>query len=224
MENENYQMLLRPLFITSFMLADYLEDNSFFGARRVIFSSASSKTAYGTVFCLQDRGDVEVLGLTSSGNLKFVDSLGCYSDSVEYGDIESLDPAVPTMYVDFSGDTSIRSRIHHHFGASLVHNCYAGSAHNQEHISNAKEELPGPEPKTYFAPTQIKKRNADWGPAEVTRRFNTAQLAFIDKVKDPAQPWMDVKEHKGLESAQTLISDLVAGRINPLEGHVVILD
>lgn len=30
-EDENYQMLLRPLFITSFMLADFLEDNHFFG-------------------------------------------------------------------------------------------------------------------------------------------------------------------------------------------------
>ena len=30
---ENYQALLRPLFITSFMIADFLADNTFFGAR-----------------------------------------------------------------------------------------------------------------------------------------------------------------------------------------------
>ena len=35
-------MLLRPLFITSFMLADFLEDNGFFGARQIVVSSASS--------------------------------------------------------------------------------------------------------------------------------------------------------------------------------------
>ena len=65
-ENENYQMLLRPLFITSFMLADFLDDNAFFGARQIVMSSASSKTAYGTAFCLQDNPAVQVIGLTSS--------------------------------------------------------------------------------------------------------------------------------------------------------------
>ena len=51
--DENYQMLVRPLFITSFMLADFLQDNAFFGAKRLVVSSASSKTAYGTAFCLE---------------------------------------------------------------------------------------------------------------------------------------------------------------------------
>src|SRR3546814_13980367 len=35
-ESENYKMLLRPLFITSFMLADFLDDNAFFGARQIL--------------------------------------------------------------------------------------------------------------------------------------------------------------------------------------------
>jgi hypothetical protein len=48
--DENYQMLVRPLFITSFMLADFLQDKAFFGAQQLVFSSASSKTAYGTAF------------------------------------------------------------------------------------------------------------------------------------------------------------------------------
>jgi Protein of unknown function (DUF2855) len=47
-ELENIQALLRPLFIMSFTLADFLQDNAFFGARRVMVSSASSKTAFGT--------------------------------------------------------------------------------------------------------------------------------------------------------------------------------
>jgi hypothetical protein len=45
-ELENIQALLRPLFIMSFMLADFLQDNAFFGARRVMVSSASSKTVF----------------------------------------------------------------------------------------------------------------------------------------------------------------------------------
>lgn len=223
-EYENYQMLLRPLFITSFMLADFLEDNGFFGARQVVFSSASSKTAYGTAFCLQDLPDISLIGLTSPGNKAFVDGLGCYEHSVDYADLESLDANVPTLYVDFSGDTGLRARVHHHFGKSLVHNCYAGSAQNHDHLSKDTQELPGPKPQAYFAPYQIKKRNADWGAAEVTRRFNEAQLAFIRRVSDAGNPWMQVKEHHSFEAAQRLIGTLASGWLDPLDGHVVVMD
>lgn len=220
-ESENYQMLLRPLFITSFMLADFLEDNAFFGAKRILVSSASSKTAYGTVFCLQDRNDLEVIGLTSSANTGFVEGLGCYDRVVNYNDIKALDPGVPTLYVDFSGNDAVRETIHRHMADRLVHNCYAGSAHNHEHISETEWTLPGPAPKRYFAPDQIRKRNADWGPAEVTRRFNQAQLAFIERVQQPDSPWIHVQEHNGLTSAQSLIRSLVNGDVDPADGHVV---
>lgn len=222
-KNENYQMLLRPLFITSFMLADYLEDNEFFGAKRLVVSSASSKTAYGTVFCLEGREGLDVVGLTSASNASFVQGLGCYDRVIGYDSVTDLDPSVPTLYVDFSGNDELRASLHHHLEGTLVHNCYAGSAHNHEHISEGEWNLPGPAPKRYFAPDQIRKRNADWGPAEVTRRFNEAQLAFIERVQKPESPWIDVEEHSGLEATQSLIESLVDGRVDPLKGHVVIL-
>jgi len=222
-EDENYQMLLRPLFITSFMLADFLQDNDFFGARRIVISSASSKTAYGTAFCLENNPKVELIGLTSSGNTDFVDNLGCYQRAMAYDEVEQLDASVPTLYVDFSGNNELRNRIHAHFNDNLVHSCFAGSSQNHEHLSAADAPAHGPAPQPYFAPYQIKKRNADWGAAEVTRKFNEAQLAFIQRVKNPQQPWMLVNEHVGLEQAKKLVEDLVAGRIDPKEGHAVVL-
>ena len=75
---EAEQALLRPLFMTSFLIDDFLADTGFFGARRVMLSSASSKTAYGTAFCLSLRrgspNAVKVIGLTSAGNLAFTRS------------------------------------------------------------------------------------------------------------------------------------------------------
>jgi hypothetical protein len=222
-EHENHQALLRPLFITSFMLADFLQDNAFFGARRIVFSSASSKTAYGTAFCLQSQADVELVGLTGANNRAFVEGLGCYRSTSSYEGVEAIDARVPTLYVDFSGANDLRRRIHEHFGANLVHSCYAGSAQSHDHISKAQQSLPGPAPQPYFAPYQIKKRNADWGPAEVTRRFNDAQLAFILRVSDADKPWMTVTEHAGFAAAQHLVEALVAGSIDPKDGHVLLL-
>lgn len=223
-ENEDYQMLLRPLFITSFMLADYLQDNRFFDARRIVVSSASSKTAFGTLFCLQGRDDVQLVGLTSASNREYVQGLGCYQQTLSYDELESLDASVPTLYVDFSGNAALRQRLHAHFGAALMHDCYAGSAHSQDHISEQKLTLSGPKPQTYFAPNQIRKRNADWGPAEVTRRFNAAQLSFIERVRKPGSPWITLQAHYGLAAAPALVDTLVNGRIDPSDGHVLILD
>lgn len=220
-EAENYQPLVRPLFITSFMLADFLQDNAFFGAKRLLVSSASSKTAYGTAFCLEGAKGIEPVALTSPRNKAFVESLGCYHGAVAYDELAQLDGGVPTLYVDFSGDEALRAKIHHHFGDALVYDCYAGSAQNTNFFRD--QGLPGPQPKFYFAPVQIRKRNADWGHAEVNRRFNEAQLAFIRRISDPAHPWMTVREHTGFDAARQLVADLHAGRIDPQLGHVVVL-
>src|SRR5438132_11347304 len=56
--------LFRPLFTTSFLLADFLAEERFFGARSVVLSSASSKTALGLAFLLARRA--HVVGPTSA--------------------------------------------------------------------------------------------------------------------------------------------------------------
>lgn len=220
-EHENYQMIVRPLFITSFMAADFLQDNGFFGARRIVVSSASSKTAYGTAFCIAGKYDVELVALTSRGNRDFVERLGCYGRTVSYDEVASLSQDDPTLYLDFSGAEALRATIHHHFGDALVYDCFAGSAQNTAFLRDTG--LPGPKPQFYFAPVQIRKRTADWGHDEVNRRFNEAQLAFICRVSDTRQPWMRIAVHDGYEQARTLIADTHAGKLDPLQGHVVVL-
>ena len=220
-EDENYQMLLRPLFITSFMLADFLADNDFFGAEQVLISSASSKTAYGTAFSLKDNDQVRVVGLTSAGNKDFVAGLGLYQDALAYEDLGRLDPGVPTVYVDFSGSANLRREVHEHFKCALMYDCSAGVAQSQQDMSSDLQDLPGPKPQFYFAPNQIKKRNSDWGPVELTRRLNEAERSFIADIKGANPPWMEIIEHHGFEAAQALIRDLCGGEVDPREGQVV---
>lgn len=220
--DENFQMILRPLFITSFMCADFLQDNGFFGAERIVVSSASSKTAYGTAFCLQGKYDIGLVGLTSARNREFVQGLGCYDSTVTYDELTSLDTGCRTLYLDFSGDEGLRAAVHRHFGPSLVYDCFAGSTQNTGFLRDTG--LPGPKPQFYFAPVQIRKRNADWGHDVVNQRFNEAQLAFIRRVSDPGHTWMELAEHHGYSSGCELIADMYAGRIDPLKGHVLVAD
>jgi hypothetical protein len=217
---ENLQALYRPLFLTSFMLADFLSDNAFFGARQLVFSSASAKTAYGAAFCLTDA--VETIGLTSARNAGFVAGLGCYGRTLRYDALETLDPAVPTLYVDFAGDDALRARIHRHFGAALVYDCYVGSATTTQFLQPAG--LPGPKPQFFFAPVQIRKRNADWGAAEVTNRYNAMQTRFFDHVSRARPPWIAIVESAGFGEAARIVAELAASGGDPAQGQIVRLD
>jgi hypothetical protein len=218
-ELENYQALFRPLFITSFMLADFLSDNHFFGAKELLISSASSKTAYGAAFCLMDEANVKLVGLTSSGNQAFVRGLGCYAETALYQDIEKRAVAAPTLYVDFSGDEDLRARIHHHFGSALKYDCYAGSAANIHFFED--KGLPGPAPAFYFAPIQIKKRNADWGPEIVNQRFNEAQMKFFTHVSRAENPWIRIVEGDGFDAARQVIATIARSGGDPAIGHII---
>lgn len=217
-ELENELALFRPLYLTSFMLADFLQDNGFFGATRIVVSSASSKTAYGTAFGLAGQG-VELVGLTSDRNRGFVEGLGLYDRTVAYDELSGVAADQPTLYLDFSGDGDLRMAVHRHFGEALVYDCYAGSAQSTDFIK--PQDLPGPAPAFYFAPVQIKKRNADWGPAEVTRRFAESQRAFIARATDGVRPWIRIEEREGFEAAGQVVADLFAGRADPLAGFIV---
>ena len=217
---EDYQMLVRPLIVTSFFGADFLQDNAFFGAQQLLVSSASSKTAYGTAFCLRNAKDIELVGLTSARNKAFVEALGCYHRVVSYDELPAMPKTTRTTYLDFAGSEDLRAKVHHHFGDALAYDCLAGSAQNTD-PHHLKTELPGPKPALYFAPVQIAKRNKEWGYDEVNRRFGDDQRAFIARCADPERPWMKLVQHRGFEGAAALMSALASGQIDPSEGHVV---
>jgi hypothetical protein len=111
--HEGLQALLRPVFITSFLIDDFLADERFFGATRVLLSSASSKTAFGVAHLLRHRGGVEVLGMTSAANASFVRTLGCYDRVIGYDELQRL-PHAPTVYLDFAGSADLRRNVHGH--------------------------------------------------------------------------------------------------------------
>ena len=84
-------MLLRPLFFTSFLIDDQLDDEKLSGRGPILISSASSKTAIAAAFLLAQREDVELIGLTSPRSAEFVAGLGVYGRTVTYDEIDSLE-------------------------------------------------------------------------------------------------------------------------------------
>ena len=214
-DTEALQMLFRPLFTTAFLIDDFIDDNKMFGAKQVIFSSASAKTAWAAAKQIAARG-VPVIGLTSKRNLDFVKGLGCYAKVVAYDDIETLDAATPSVYVDIAGDAAVRRRIHTHFNDALKYSCSVGATHWQEGTT-APEKLSGPEPQFFFAPGQIAKRIGDWGAAAFGQKVAAAWADFLPVAAGATK----IVERDGLSEAAKIFQSFVNGSASADEGYIV---
>lgn len=214
-EGEDLQALYRPLFMTSFLIDDFLAENDTFGATQVIFSSASSKTAYCAAYLAAKRAGLKVVGLTSGANASFTQSLGFYDEIVTYDDIEKLDGGTSTVYVDMAGSTDIRARVHTNFGNNLVYSCSVGASHWEE--MGGGGDLPGAKPQLFFAPSQGQKRMQEWGPEGFQKRTGEAWSGFIGK----AENWVDVKHHKGPKAIADIYLETLEGRAKPGDGHIL---
>ena len=214
----DYQALLRPLFMLSFLVNDYLAENQFFGASRVMLSSASSKTAFGLAHLLHtQRQPIRVIGLTSSGNTEFVRSLGCYDDVVSYEAVASMPADQAAVFVDMAGSAKLRGDLHRRLGDWLTYSMRVGLTHMD--ASHDEPDLPGAKPKWFFAPDQIRKRAKEWGPGGIESRFGNAWSGFI--------PMLDrcitVTESHGRAAVKQLYLDTLNGRVPPDRGHILSL-
>jgi hypothetical protein len=216
-DSEPEQMLLRPLFFTSYLIDDFLADASMFGARTAILSSASSKTASALAFLLSQRSDVDVIGLTSSRSVDFTRGLGVYDDVVSYDALDSLgtDPAV---YVDMAGDAEVRTAVHERLDSALVHSAVVGATHH-DRMGDVPASLPGPRPTFFFAPDRVVKRTADWGRDGFERRLAEAWRPYVQW----CDGWLEVIEQDGPDALQSAYVDLLDGRIDPSQAHVLSL-
>ena len=219
-QTEPLHAIYRPLFVTAFCLADFLAENNFFEAERVLISSASSKTGYATAFCIRQHSDVELVALTSSGNRRFVESLGLYDSVLSYDERRRLDVGKRTLYIDIAGNPELQAGIHEQLQANLVYDCSVGSAQSHVPPMPAKD-LPGPNPEFFFAPNWISRRHKDWGVAEFDKRSGQAGKAFFEYVIDNAL--VEVSEQKGLDAARDVLVEMIEGRTDPARGYVIVL-
>jgi len=216
--NEPLHAIYRPLLVTAFCVADYLAANRFFDAERVLISSASSKTAYATAFCIRQQAAVPVIGLTSAGNRDFVDQTRVYDSALAYAELDALGASGPTLYIDIAGNTELQASIHRRLGASLVHDCSVGAAQSVV-PPQPRADLPGPRPAFFFAPDWIARRHRDWGAGEFDRRAGEATAAFFQHVQ--AHDLLAVQESHGLSAARQILREMLDGRTAPNIGHVV---
>ena len=211
--------LFRPLFTTAFLLDDFLAESGFFGARSVVLSSASSKTALGLAFLLSAgrREQVDILGLTSPAHGPFVARTGYYARTMPYADVRALPREQPTVFVDFAGNGEVLGAVHRHLGEVLRYSCRVGLTHWDRMA--ADEGLPGPAPVLFFAPDRVRERTADWGASGLQTRVGEALGRFLGS----ATAWLRVVEGRGRTAVEAVYRTMLDGKVDPAEGHVLSL-
>jgi hypothetical protein len=214
-EMEAERCLLFPLFMTSFVLNDYLVDNDYFGAEQIVIGSVSSKTGFGLAELLKKDGAKRVVGLTSPGNLGFVHSLQCCDQLIAYGHEAEITANTKTAYVDMSGNRQLTETLHHLIGDNMVESCMVGATH-WEKRGRAKD-LPGAQPTFFFAPGQIAKRDKDWGPGVLFEKANVAGAEIAKKVSNE----MNVELIKGAGPAADIWKAMLDNQVSPRRGLIV---
>ena len=213
---DNERMLLWPLHVTSFSLWDCLVMNDWYGADQVLVLSASSKTSLGLGFAINiDAQAKPSVGVTSSGNQAWVESVGLYNEVVNYDDIAKLDASKKVAIVDMSGNIGLLNKLNEHYGENLMHCLNVGITHRAE--SGHHTDIPEDRKSFFFAPGHIQKRMSDWGPQEFFKRSGT----FLQQSIADSKRWMKVSDLNGLSDLEEKFQAIADGKIAPELGLIV---
>lgn len=217
---EAERMIFGPLFRTGFLIEYFLRGQGWFGAEQLVVTSASSKTALGLAsVARQTSPGIRRIGLTSRGNVAFVEATGLYDDVVAYDDLERV-PVLRSVSVDFAGNAELLARIHRHFDAALAHSALVGMTHIEARSTmgaGGAALLPGPKPALFFAPDHAVAFFKAHGPEQGGRLVAAAWHAFLEA----AEGTVAIERLPGLGAALNTFTAMVAGRIDPSKGIVI---
>ena len=216
---EAERMIFGPLFKTGFIIEYFMRGEQWFDAGQVILTSASSKTAMGLASVAQQNSPgVKRIGLTSQGNVDFVEGTGLYDEVYTYEEVGNLAIA-DTVTVDFAGNSSLLARLHEHFGDCLKYSCLVGATHIEERGAGlgGGNNLPGPKPTLFFAPDHFVSFFKQHGPVEGGKMAAAAWNGFLEA----AGPSIQITRLKGLEAAREVYLQMVGGTVDPAKGIVI---
>lgn len=215
---DNEQMLLFPLFLTGYLIAEQLNEFDWYGAERVLILSGSSKTSLGLAYALGEfEGAPSSVGLTSAGNKKFLESLQVYGACEDYDNLEALNDGVKTTIVDMAGNSELLGKLHTLLGDSMVKTVRVGMTHWD--APPAAEGVIEERSEMFFAPSRMIKLNKEWGREE----FDKRTLGFVLNAAVRCRSWLQLLEVEGLEGLSGAYHDILHGRLDPSQGLVVVM-
>ena len=213
-----YLPIFRPLYGTSFLSYHFNKKQDFFGAKNVILTSASSKTALGQAFLLSENKEEDqktIIGLTSEKNKSFVEQTGFYDLVLSYDEINQL-PQEDTMLVDMAGRGEVINQV---FAQLREHFKYASMIGLTDWQAD-RTKIKFPNAKLFFAPHIAVDFGKEWGQKELWGRILKSLQSFIMTSKD----WITLKKIHSHEELANLYDEMIQGKVDPKVGYLVEID
>ncbi len=206
------QPVLWALFMTGWEMANDLIADAESAVDTVIVASASSKTAWSLAWSLRETPH-RVVGLTSSANVGFTESLGCYDSVVAYGDFDAaaIEGSVGdrAAFIDMAGNEALARTIHERLGDRLVRSVRIGGTHRGAGASPG--DMPGPERGFFFIPDVAETKASAVGQAEYHAGFAAAWADFAAW----AQPLLRVEHGVGADAMLAAYLAMESGSTDP---------
>ena len=214
---ENERCVLFPLYMTGFVIADFLTDNDYFSAEQVIIGSVSSKTGYSLAAFLRSNAyKGNIVGLTSNGNINFVNNLQLCDQVISYDDIETL-KQVSSVYIDMAGNSEVLARIHQHLQDNMKSSQIVGVTHWESR--GEQQQLPGCKPTFFFTPKHIKKRSDELGATTFMEKAIMSAAGLSQQLKS----LINMEFHYGSDSVQQLWQDMLNNKVSGQRGLMLSL-
>jgi hypothetical protein len=207
-EREVWQANFRPLFLTSFVLAEFVAAQTKHQRTTVLLTSASSKTAYGCAFLLNALPNVEVIGLTSEHNVEFVQDLGCYDEIVEYTDVHNMRYRNPVWILDFAGNKALLQNLQEILDSYHQHTAFIGVTDVAAQRNKPSGKLKG---SVFFAPEHVKQLTHLLGRELFLAKYFDAWY----RVAVALNPLLEQVDVDGQEAFLRQYQTLLAGDIDP---------
>lgn len=214
---EDLIALFRPLFTTSFLLEDFLRDNNFWNAKNIIITSASSKTALGLAFILNENKGINVIGLTSSKNVNFVNKTSYYNQVFSYDEIEQIPNTDSSIIVDFTGNMSLLLLIDEAIKNNLAYCSMVGVSNWDNRKSDGELSI---KPEVFFAPAQAQKRIAKWTTLGLMQRLGKVWIPFLKAASD----WLSIECITSEKDLSELYVNMLNGNFEAKKGFIVKAD
>ena len=217
--HEAERAIFQPLFTTSFLIEHFMRSNDWFGADALLMTSASSKTSLGLAMVAKNLSPaIKRIGLTSEGNKAFVETSGLYDEFVAYDDLKQMDAGQLTVSVDFAGNGQLLADIHAHWGDCLKYSSLVGATHVEER--GGADDMQGPKPELFFAPTAAETLMKDIGPAAFRAQVDEQFAAFVKG----ASAYLTIEDVTGTDALQTAYLSMLSNAVAPSRGLMCHMD
>lgn len=214
---EAERMLFGPLFKTGFLIEAMFRREGWFGAHNLIMTSASSKTSMGLASVTKDLSPtITRIGLTSKSNVDFVQNSSLYDLVEAYEDVADL-PQVPSVSVDFAGNSNLLRSIHETLGDQLKYSCLVGATHVDARGFGGSSDMRGPKPILFFAPDHAVATVQELGLKGFGEALATNWKNFVAAVDGVVA----VDERNGIAAAIPAFTDTLQGKADPAVGIII---